>query len=79
MHGTTDMIDQIALAAAVELLQDMDVDGVQILSEDDEPVDKSINQGGACMEDDFTVVTTQDIIELRDLITGYKGAHPYSL
>ena len=43
MHGTTDMIDQIALAAAVELLQDMDVDGVQILSEDEEQADKSIN------------------------------------
>ena len=27
------------------------------------------------MEDDFTVVTTQDIIELRDLITGYKDGH----
>ena len=27
IHGTEDMLDQIALAAAVELLSDMDVEG----------------------------------------------------
>tara|TARA_R110000824_G_scaffold7533_2_gene34207 strand:- start:5789 stop:5971 length:183 start_codon:yes stop_codon:yes gene_type:complete len=42
VHGTTDMIDQLALAAAVELLEDMDVEGVQILTTDEE-TDSSIN------------------------------------
>ncbi len=36
------MIDQLALAAAVELLEDMDVEGVQILTTDEE-TDSSIN------------------------------------
>ncbi len=33
IHGTEDMLDQIALAAAVELLGDMDVEGIQILND----------------------------------------------
>ena len=44
MHGTEDMLDQIALAAAVELLEDMDVEGIQILTEEEvEEQDKSVN------------------------------------
>ena len=44
IHGTEDMLDQIALAAAVELLSDMDVEGIKIL--DDEEIElenKSVN------------------------------------
>ena len=43
-HGTEDMLDQIALQAAIELLKDMDVLGVKILEpEEPEEQDKSIN------------------------------------
>lgn len=44
MHGTTDMLDQIALAAAVELLKDMDVEGIKILNDEEiELENKSVN------------------------------------
>lgn len=44
VHGTEDMLDQIALAAAVELLKDMDVEGVKILNDEEiELENKSVN------------------------------------
>jgi len=44
IHGTEDMLDQIALAAAVELLSDMDVEGIQILNDQEIAEEKkSIN------------------------------------
>jgi len=48
-HGTEDMLDQIALQAAIELLKDMDVLGVKIIEagdeaqEDTEPVTEELN------------------------------------
>lgn len=44
IQGTSDMLDQIALAAAVELLKDMDVEGIQILNDEEiELENKSVN------------------------------------
>ena len=44
IHGTEDMLDQIALAAAVELLSDMDVEGIKILNDEEiELENKSVN------------------------------------
>tara|TARA_R110000737_G_scaffold140228_1_gene171018 strand:- start:174 stop:359 length:186 start_codon:yes stop_codon:yes gene_type:complete len=44
IQGTNDMLDQIALAAAVELLKDMDVEGIQILNDEEiELENKSVN------------------------------------